>query len=552
MSDFQSLSRSAMASFLQHVVVVDDRAYKEKDDTPKPDLTAPGRGDARPKPNKELISVSAPEHRLRTKILVESFADFGLVCSVLEPDQNSNNDSIVLKVAQRADIVVLDWKIHETYGEITLGLINRILKDDSSDRLRLFAIYTGENDLFKIADAVKGLFKPDDIINRNDGLLFSAGPVTVTILAKEDTKVNPEFKNRVIKEENLPTKLILEFSQTTSGLMANVVLEAFAAIRSNAHSILSKFPPEMDAPYVAHRILSDPPEEAESHVVPLVMAEIENVVGGDNKVNHHLKTCNIYKWLHNKLRFGDHSCYLDVPLCGDMKLRYAARFYVHHLMKLVKNGIEHQYSEKDPPNLQALIKSIKNNNKNLSELTGLFCANGQRELLDRDFAVLTSVKSVYGSTAPTLRLGSIIAKVSSSKQFKKVDSYLLCIQPVCDSVRLDGTGRVFPFLKLIEKTKPKHKIFAVLPHGDGHLELVLSLKSYDLSLIKFKPSSSGKPIVAQKSEMKWYFDAGEEDVKYQWLADLKTAQAQRVANDFAREVSRVGLTESDWLRRMAK
>ncbi len=35
------------------------------------------------------------------------------------------------------------------------------------------------------------------------------------------------------------------------------------------------------------------------------------------------------------------------------------------------------------------------------------------------------------------------------------------------------------------------------------------------------------------------------------MADLNDAQAQRVANNYASQLSRVGLDESEWLRRWA-
>ena len=39
---------------------------------------------------------------------------------------------------------------------------------------------------------------------------------------------------------------------------------------------------------------------------------------------------------------------------------------------------------------------------------------------------------------------------------------------------------------------------------------------------------------------------------YEWIAELKTEHAQRAAEQFGRELSRVGLTESEWLRIKAK
>lgn len=44
------------------------------------------------------------------------------------------------------------------------------------------------------------------------------------------------------------------------------------------------------------------------------------------------------------------------------------------------------------------------------------------------------------------------------------------------------------------------------------------------------------------------FDAGADEM-FQWVFDLKDADAQKVANHFAAQLARVGLDESEWLRR---
>jgi hypothetical protein len=39
------------------------------------------------------------------------------------------------------------------------------------------------------------------------------------------------------------------------------------------------------------------------------------------------------------------------------------------------------------------------------------------------------------------------------------------------------------------------------------------------------------------------------DENFKWILDLKDAHAQRIANTYAAKLSRVGLDESEWLRR---
>lgn len=41
-------------------------------------------------------------------------------------------------------------------------------------------------------------------------------------------------------------------------------------------------------------------------------------------------------------------------------------------------------------------------------------------------------------------------------------------------------------------------------------------------------------------------------MQFKWISELKNDHAQRISNDFAAKLSRVGLDESEWLRRWAK
>jgi len=38
--------------------------------------------------------------------------------------------------------------------------------------------------------------------------------------------------------------------------------------------------------------------------------------------------------------------------------------------------------------------------------------------------------------------------------------------------------------------------------------------------------------------------------EFEWVCQLKTTHAQRAVEKFGRELTRIGLTESEWLRRL--
>jgi len=94
--------------------------------------------------------------------------------------------------------------------------------------------------------------------------------------------------------------------------------------------------------------------------------------------------------------------------------------------------------------------------------------------------------------------------------------------------------------------------FEIVVNDRGeYVRLAVSLRAHEMELIRMKPNSDSKAVVAAKDEDAWMFNtSGDVTDAVRWVADLKTEFAHRVANMFAAEVSRVGLTESEWLRRM--
>ncbi len=153
---------------------------------------------------------------------------------------------------------------------------------------------------------------------------------------------------------------------------------------------------------------------------------------------------------------------------------------------------------------------------------------------------LMSQRIRYDKPQRTLHLGVIVRELAGDKR------YLLCLQPVCDSVRIGSKGRAFIFCVL-------HNI----EDGEGFTHCVIDGSAKVIKL-KYKPKVPGVFVSNFKSRTDAVYaqnDAtgrsvfeDEDDKKYEWIAELKTEHAQRAAEQFGRELSRVGLTESEWLR----
>jgi hypothetical protein len=161
------------------------------------------------------------------------------------------------------------------------------------------------------------------------------------------------------------------------------------------------------------------------------------------------------------------------------------------------------------------------------------------ELLDQRLAMLMSVQTRYSTPPPALHLGTIVVERKSGES-----RYLLCMQPVCDSVRLSGV-RAFPFLPLTTVGDDRDCDF-IIPDKEKNVRLALSNRPFEVKMINFAPAGRDREIMARMAKTGRFFKASNAGgATYRWVVDLKPDHAQRVANDYAHKISRVGLTESE-------
>lgn len=118
--------------------------------------------------------------------------------------------------------------------------------------------------------------------------------------------------------------------------------------------------------------------------------------------------------------------------------------------------------------------------------------------------------------------------------------------PRCDSVRIDK-NRVFPFL-LIE---PSGGIFDIILKSSDQFETFLNRnKPFEIKLIEFPHNRKTNGVIraSKNTDGEFCFNDTKSE-EYIWISELRWAHAQRLAQKFANNLSRVGLDESEWLRR---
>jgi hypothetical protein len=195
-------------------------------------------------------------------------------------------------------------------------------------------------------------------------------------------------------------------------------------------------------------------------------------------------------------------------------------------------------SQDDVLNIKKLDSYERNNLK--EDTVKCFSYNNEmNNEIHEEFSILTHHKSRFISNIflPILTLGTVLKNEKSE--------YLICIQQKCDSVRIDK-NRNFLFLPL--DVVYGNGSFDFLSKEDNeYIKLKIINNSYQLKVIEFKATDRGI-VEAQKNDFKLYFN-GSDRSQYLWLFDLKESHAQKISNEYAATLSRVGIDQSEWLRR---
>ena len=549
-------SKDVVRRFLQSVVVLDDVVTVGQGDAPEsdspvesviepefgahPQVTAdPGNSHSDPSEtpsNGQGAEVSRDDVPLVYKPLVEAFARLGLVCAVLNTTQEELQgekdiaDSGVVQGAKRADIVVLDWKIGDSYGDETLRIMRRILEDDgSTPRLRLFCIYTGEPGLPDIHEESKQtideFYDKYPLVADDESLRISKGPVHLCIIPKEGTK-SPGTPG--IAEAQLPECLVSQFASMTSGILPNVALAGLAVLRDETPRVLAKFNTSLDSAYLGHRMLLPNPVEAQGHLVEALGAELLSILE-DRRPGEEGSLDAIEGWLRE--RIGEDSIQVDIPTGISGKTDP-----VEMRVELLKSGIDG-------------VKNIKPKKSEVTNRgTGIFTKDDDSaKRSDREFASLLSLKTRYQETRPALTLGTIVREVRETG----AGEYYLCLQPKCDAVRLEGpTG--FPLIPLIQTQENKRFTWVVEELNGNWLYLHINPKPNRLRVPSFEPGDNPPGQVSASEREGGYFFRDTTCVEYQWVAALKDEHALKIAGEVSAQLGRPGPNDSEWLRKQSR
>lgn len=502
MSRFLEISKGIVEDFLQTAVFLDDRAMFPNEElvTPtviidpstgeKSDVVIPDSGDA-----------VATVHDLDAKAIIDTFMQKGIVCSVIKCEETTfeTQRDNYLRLMKKADIVVLDWDLFRDGGAKIIEIIKDLISaDEELHELRSIVVYTA-NDL----DTVKTQLGREGL-TFEDYISHNKRYTTISLWNKNSSSISSDRKADFVE---VVDKCIDEFTETFHGIIPNVAMAAIAEVRKNTHKLLGVLNKHLDPAFLSHRSLLESPDDAEKHIEEIIVSEIESMIYG-NEIGRHAALDKIGM----------------APIISGKT--YQNIDFIECLRVGTEVKLDSGQKKDKIAKCEKLLKDVQTcytKEWYLDETTA--------KKSEKDFAVLSSLMTEYSSN-PYLRLGVIVENASNK---------YLCIQPRCDSVRLRTTTN-FMFLKLI----PDNKNFDIILRDGTKYKLKYTLKNR--CNFTFTPNRRLNVITFCNQDVNLItHDIHGEEFKY--LASLKRLHAQRIANEFSAYISRIGLNESEYIRR---
>ncbi len=566
---FLESCREIAQRFVQTVVIVDDQAFPQRIETPQAEVVPPPiRGLAPTVPDEDSVDVGIPvedeqpAHGLDAGELSRQFASIGIVCAAYaplqsgEPGQLKEVDAInTAKLARHADVVVVDWLLDGRSSSLAIGLIRSILDADRDEggRLRLIAVYTGQDDLSllrgQLLTVLQGAGHNLQLDTEGAAIALRGKHQRLVFLNKAEASISAG--PNVVSVTELPSRLVNEFATMTQGIMPGVALASIAAIREGTHFLLAKFDTTLDGTLAAHRALLPEPADAAAYAFDLIAKELSAIleIGGEMRSPASLE--NMEAWLDHEQkasRFRLRADLDDLPM--------------DKVKGLLRNGAT-----------DAVIKDLAEStakkigkDKIWTHLPFLYCGADVEPQANHAFARLACLRrEAFGETylpkgwRPMLTLGTLLFE-EGSEESEQFGMYHVCVQALCDSVRLKEP-RFFPLLPLKQvKVDKKFSLAARLP-DTRDVWLALEMYPYKMIFPEFAPDTNTKTVrgVPDPSKLKHFYftppgkaQHGSKPRKFLWLGDLRPTVAQRIAHELASRVGRIGLDEYEWLRLKAQ
>jgi hypothetical protein len=299
------------------------------------------------------------------------------------------------------------------------------------------------------------------------------------------------IKENIINYEELPLRIIKKFASENSGILPAAVLRSLTGIRETSFRLLTTFTRDLDTALLYHRMLIPESEDAEEFCQNLIADEFLGII----------KDANPGKYISKE---------------------YMEKYISEKPLKFL--GLKSSDACYSPEEFKRFL-TTKLTDKEITDLYKKSKFDNQ-ELLKR-FSAISTTRTSENSF---LQLGCVLELKGKGEP----PQYYLCLQPPCDSVRIkERTGFIF---------------CGLAPNPPSHISFYLyNEKEYTA----FKIEYQSKYVFVFKGEDKISLNGdlvSENNEHFTSIGQLKPMFAQKIANDFASRISRVGIEQFEWLR----
>lgn len=476
---------------------------------------------------------------LNARILSQAFLDHRMICGLYRPETGEDMVTRASGAAEAADIIVVDWHLETGRSQPAKDIILSVLQKDAEEkgRLRLIAIYTSQPGREAIAIDLLNEIEQSDIFRdrfKRSGAVISDTTTRIVVINKRST---PEAADREeVTEERLPDRLVSEFAELTTGVMPSFALSSVAAVRQGAHHVLSLYTSQLDGAFVAHRCGIPHPEDSKAFAVDMIASELRNLIEVADVAGEMLGEAVIESWIQDKIDKGEQFRTDRAEISAHL-----VKSFVKGGATAVQNSAEHQIGFNNAGGV--LGKDHKVTTGNLSRI---FYSNADTARQGvQELARLSTFQRephrtrLPKSWVPKLTLGNVVQRIDGDHEI------LLCVQPRCDSIRLDGVT-AFPF-----QTVQKDRNFNLVVRDISGVDQStwVNLKPRDAKMVSFDIDTDRMAVLARLDDEtgRYIFKAVNGDA-FAWLGDLKAMKAQRWASELGTRVQVVGIDELEWLR----
>ena len=579
-------SRDAVCRYLRSVVLIDDAIFNTltityDDETLRLDGVPPrvmngGNASSDVAPDLEVSGGNAhgdetlqlnDDKLLDARAVTDGFARIGVICGVYQPtfypadDFQNENFQTLLNDCKHADVFILDWNLFKDNASAVSQLLCYLENKDTEGKVpqpvRFCVIYTKANVPTVYTQVYKTLNGQDPEEHpTNELYAIRKNNLTVVIYGQEVASCQID-ESQVVSPGGLANRIVQDYTKTYEGILPALALRGIASIRENTKRILDRFPAGMDPALVLHSGLTIGGQSIAEDVTNLIGDEVSSVLS-DLQVSSN----EIYDL-----------CAEYVNGCADSDFRQTDDTEINKVIAsgadegTIRDFIRRVFKQRTlfPKDSDGAYKAVFSKcketpnpkfNPNLLKLLRNYVERKIKSPVK--FGALSAMfcqRTSY-SAKRMLKFGTVV------RDAVERNAYYLCLMPSCDSIRLldyevvkhsDETEETcqkihyFPFWKLdAVKDGGMSKAHGLVVKGDDGAYCPLCARGKireNFRLLKFYSCHgivefSDNNCVSTTDNVR----------TFEWVAELKSAHIQRMAEFVSREFSRVGLTESEWLR----